>query len=182
MMVKSGLEKNILKFNGGLQRYKLTCPANSAFLGRFFYTGQQLLRRSLWNLKIFFSRPLFTIMVTNLRKISLCIVWHQKPTVNMIQEKQIPRYSAQKTSTWMSSCRLPKGSRTWKSQTFSQTLQTSYHFPLRCHTLNQRVMHQLIRNDLGGWFLKQDHIKITRIFSHHILSFKNFKLFTRSVL
>ena len=36
LMVKSGLEKNILKFHGGLQRYLLTCPANSAFLGRFF--------------------------------------------------------------------------------------------------------------------------------------------------
>ena len=36
MMMKSGLEKNILKFHGGLQRYLLTCQANSAFLGRFF--------------------------------------------------------------------------------------------------------------------------------------------------
>jgi hypothetical protein len=39
MMVKSGLEKNILKFNGGL----LTCQANSAFLGRFFCKWQQQL-------------------------------------------------------------------------------------------------------------------------------------------
>ena len=43
MMVKSGLEKNILKFHVPLQRYLLTCQANSAFLGRFFCTGQQQL-------------------------------------------------------------------------------------------------------------------------------------------
>ena len=43
MMMKSGLEKIILKFQGGLQRYLLTCQANSAFLGRFFCTGQQQL-------------------------------------------------------------------------------------------------------------------------------------------
>ena len=35
MMVKSGLEKIILKFHMPLQRYLLTCQANSAFLGRF---------------------------------------------------------------------------------------------------------------------------------------------------
>ena len=86
MVVKSGLEKNILKFHGGLQRYLLTCQANSAFLGRFFCTGQQQLWRPSWNFKIFFSRPLFTIifkpkMVSNLRKNFLCIVWHQKPTM-----------------------------------------------------------------------------------------------------
>ena len=86
MMVKSGLEKIILKFNGGLQRYLLTCQANSAFLGRFFCTGQQQLWRPSWNFKIIFSRPLFIIifkpkMVSNLHKNFLCIVWHQKPTV-----------------------------------------------------------------------------------------------------
>ena len=37
MMVKSGLEKIILKFTGGFQRYLLTCQANSVFLGRFFF-------------------------------------------------------------------------------------------------------------------------------------------------
>ena len=36
MMVKSGLEKNILKFHVPLQRHLLTSQANSAFLGRFF--------------------------------------------------------------------------------------------------------------------------------------------------
>ena len=36
VMVKSGLEKIILKFHVPLQRYLLTSQANSAFLGRFF--------------------------------------------------------------------------------------------------------------------------------------------------
>jgi hypothetical protein len=35
MMVKSGLEKIILIFHEPLQRYLLTCQANSAFMGRF---------------------------------------------------------------------------------------------------------------------------------------------------
>jgi hypothetical protein len=43
MMVKSGLEKIILKFHVPLQRWLLTSQANSAFLGRFFCTGQQQL-------------------------------------------------------------------------------------------------------------------------------------------
>ena len=34
MMVKSGLEFFILKFSKPLQRYLLTCQANSAFMGR----------------------------------------------------------------------------------------------------------------------------------------------------
>ena len=40
-MVKSGLELFILKFNEPLQRYLLTCQANSVFLGHLFCTGQQ---------------------------------------------------------------------------------------------------------------------------------------------
>jgi hypothetical protein len=44
MMAKSGLEKIILKFHEPLQRYLLTSQANSAFLGRFFCTGQQQLQ------------------------------------------------------------------------------------------------------------------------------------------
>jgi hypothetical protein len=36
MMVKSGLEFFILKFYLPLQRYLITCQANSAFLGRMF--------------------------------------------------------------------------------------------------------------------------------------------------
>ena len=40
MMVKSGLDFFfILKLNEPLQRYLLTCQANSAFLGRFFALG-----------------------------------------------------------------------------------------------------------------------------------------------
>ena len=35
-MVKSGLEFFNLKFYQPLQRYLLTCQANSAFLGKFF--------------------------------------------------------------------------------------------------------------------------------------------------
>ena len=42
MMVKSGLQF-ILKLTEPLQRYLLTCQANSALLGRFFCTGQQQL-------------------------------------------------------------------------------------------------------------------------------------------
>ena len=42
MSVKSGLEF-ILKFTEPLQRYLLTCQANSALMGRFFGTGQQQL-------------------------------------------------------------------------------------------------------------------------------------------
>ena len=91
-MVISGLEENILKFHGGLQRYLLTCQTNSALLGRFFCTGQQQLWRPSSNLKIFFSRPLFTItlkpkMVSNLRKIFLCIVWLHKPTVQCCNKR-----------------------------------------------------------------------------------------------
>ena len=36
--------------------------ANSAYLGRFFCTGQQELWRGTFNFKIIFSRPLFTII------------------------------------------------------------------------------------------------------------------------
>ena len=42
MTVKSGLEF-ILKFTEPLQRYLLSCQANSAILGRCFCTGQQQL-------------------------------------------------------------------------------------------------------------------------------------------
>ena len=60
-MVKGGLEKITLKFHVLLQRYLLNRQANSALLGRFFCTGWQQLGRGMWNFKIFFSRPLFTI-------------------------------------------------------------------------------------------------------------------------
>ena len=39
VVVKSGLEKIILKFHVPLQRYLLTSQANSAFLGNFFALG-----------------------------------------------------------------------------------------------------------------------------------------------
>ena len=38
LMVKSGLDFSLLKFHKALQRYLLTCQANSALLGRFFCT------------------------------------------------------------------------------------------------------------------------------------------------
>ena len=60
MMVKSGLEF-ILKFTKPLQRYLLSCQANSAILGRYFCTGQQQLWRGSVNFKIN-SRPLLTII------------------------------------------------------------------------------------------------------------------------
>ena len=51
MMVKSGLEF-ILKFIEPLQRYLLSCQANSAILGRYFCTGQQQLWKGSGNFKI----------------------------------------------------------------------------------------------------------------------------------
>ena len=60
MMVKSGLEF-ILKFTEPLQRYLLSCQANSAILGRYFCTGQQQLWSGSVNFKIN-SRPLLTII------------------------------------------------------------------------------------------------------------------------
>ena len=60
MTVKSGLEL-ILKLTEPLQRYLLSCQANSAILGRYFFTGQQQLWRGSVNFKIN-SRPLFTII------------------------------------------------------------------------------------------------------------------------
>ena len=60
MMVKSGLQF-ILKFTEPLQRYLLSCQANSAILGRYFCTGLQQLWRGSVNFKIN-SRPLSTII------------------------------------------------------------------------------------------------------------------------
>ena len=62
LMVKSGLEFFILKLSEPLQKYLVTCQANSAFLGRFFCTGQQQLWRGSVNFKIKFFRPLFTFI------------------------------------------------------------------------------------------------------------------------
>ena len=60
MMLKSGLEF-ILKLTEPLQRYLLSCLANSANLGRYFCTGQQQHWRDSVNYKIN-SRPLSTII------------------------------------------------------------------------------------------------------------------------
>ena len=51
MMIKSGHEF-ILKFTKPLQRYLLSCQANSAILGSYFCTGQQQLGKGLVNFKI----------------------------------------------------------------------------------------------------------------------------------
>ena len=50
VMLKSGMEF-ILKFTKPLQKYLLTCQANSALMGRFFGTGQQQLWRGSMTLK-----------------------------------------------------------------------------------------------------------------------------------
>ena len=55
-MVKSGLEKNIMKFHVPLQCKNLTKKAEMARQeGRYLWSG-------MWNFKISFSRPLFTII------------------------------------------------------------------------------------------------------------------------
>ena len=79
MMVKSRLEF-ILKLTEPLQRYLLTCQANSALLGRFFCTGQQQLWRGSVKSKIN-STPLFTIIFKlknvnfKTREFNLLIEW-----------------------------------------------------------------------------------------------------------
>ena len=55
MMVNRGLEF-ILKFTKPLQRYLLSCQANSAILGWYFCTGQQQLWRGSMNFKIMFKQ------------------------------------------------------------------------------------------------------------------------------
>ena len=64
MMVKSGLEKNILKFHDGLQ--SCCCPVQK-HLHRKAESAWQV-SRYLWrqalNFKIFFSRPLFMIILS----------------------------------------------------------------------------------------------------------------------
>jgi hypothetical protein len=78
-MVKSGLEKIILKFNDGLQ--SCCCPVqnNLPRKAELAWQVSRYLWRPPWNFKIFFSRPLFTIifkpkMVSNLCKFFSCIV------------------------------------------------------------------------------------------------------------
>ena len=64
MMVKSGLEFFILKFTEPLQRYLLTCLANSAFLGRFCALGSSNSEEASRSSKKK-SRPLFTIIFSS---------------------------------------------------------------------------------------------------------------------
>ena len=82
MTVKSGL-KFILKFTEPLQRYLLSCQANSAILGRYFCTGQQQLLRGLVNFKINF-RPLFTIIFklknVNFKTRDFCLQYRMSPS------------------------------------------------------------------------------------------------------
>ena len=52
IMMKSGVEFFITKLNEPLQRYLITCQANSVFMGWFFYTGPQQLWSCLFNFKI----------------------------------------------------------------------------------------------------------------------------------
>ena len=88
MMMKNGLEKIILKFHDGLQ--SCCCPVQKILPRKAELAWQ--VSRYLWrppcNFKIIFSRPLFIIifkpkMVSNLGKNFLCIVSHQKPTVQV---------------------------------------------------------------------------------------------------
>ena len=60
-MVKSGLEF-ILKFTETLQRYLLSCQANSAILGRYFLHWAAATLKGLGEFQNKKSRPLFTII------------------------------------------------------------------------------------------------------------------------
>ena len=62
MMVKSGLEFFTLKSYVPLQRYLLTCQANSASLGRFFLLWAAATLKELVEFQNKKYRPLFTII------------------------------------------------------------------------------------------------------------------------
>ena len=81
MMVKSGLEKIILRFHDGLQTCCCPVQKNLPRKAELAWQISRYLWRPPWNFKIFFSRPLFTIifkpkMVSNICKNFLCIAWH----------------------------------------------------------------------------------------------------------
>ena len=117
MMLKSGLEF-ILKLTEPLQRYLLSCQANSANLGRYFCTGQQQLWKGSVNFKIN-SRPLFTIIFKlkndnfMTRDFSLLIEWVLTGVMQVCKPQEIrqahsqfpphSRVSLEKTSslTWL---------------------------------------------------------------------------------
>ena len=65
-MVKSGLEF-ILKFTEPLQRYLLSCQANSAILGRYFLHWGAATLKGLGEFQNKKSRPLFTIIFQDSR-------------------------------------------------------------------------------------------------------------------
>jgi hypothetical protein len=64
MRMKSGLEKNILKFHDGLQ--SCCCPVqnNLPRKAELAWQVSRYLWRPPWNFKIFFSRPLFVIILS----------------------------------------------------------------------------------------------------------------------
>jgi hypothetical protein len=81
IMVKSGLEKIILKFNHGLQSCCCPVQKNLPREAELAWQVSRFLWRPPWNFKIIFSRTLFTIifkpkMVSNLCKNFSCIAWH----------------------------------------------------------------------------------------------------------
>ena len=64
MMMKSGLEKNILKFHGPLQSCCCPVQKNLPRWAELAWLVSRYLWRGTWNFKIFFSRPLFTIILS----------------------------------------------------------------------------------------------------------------------
>ena len=66
-MVKSGLEKNILKFHVPLQSCCCPVQKNLPRRAELAWLVSRYLWRGAWNFKIIFSRPLFTIILSQKR-------------------------------------------------------------------------------------------------------------------
>ena len=64
MMMKSGLEKIILKFHDGLQSCCCPVQKNLPRKAELAWQVSRYLWRPPWNFKIFFSRPLFIIILS----------------------------------------------------------------------------------------------------------------------
>ena len=64
MMMKSGLEKIILKFHDGLQSCCCPVQKNLPRKAELAWQVSRYLWRPPWNFKIIFSRPLFTIILS----------------------------------------------------------------------------------------------------------------------
>ena len=64
MMMKSGLEKIILKFHDGLQSCCCPVQKNLPRKAELVWQVSRYLWRPLWNFKIFFSRALFIIILS----------------------------------------------------------------------------------------------------------------------